>query len=178
MDILDVTGLTGVHTAAKYRLGSRYTDEAGNQYRYVYVDDNVDVTAGMYLSAADNAVVGPFSVTPDRSGGSALVKALTNANAYPGGGIAMFAADVSEDERYGWILVDGYVGTYGARATFLTDGTAVKGSPLIPSDTDGALAIAVFYTDHDPTENTWAKVGFADADDSATAGTGYISTGW
>jgi len=160
--------LTTAYTLAQarklgYSLGEVRLGLTGEMYQFAYIDDDVDVTAGMTLAQAD-AAVSPHAATPDYTGGSALIYAGTNNNVMPVAGIAMAAADVSEGYRYMWIQ------TRGENAVaLLTDTNVAASSRLVMDDADGTCAPHTVETDADPVMDEWASFGWAKAADTGTS---------
>jgi len=162
--------LTTVYKTAVEDLGTIRFGPHGEVYQFVYVDDDVDVTAACSVMGLADNVVSEYAVTPDRAAGSGLTKALTNASCIPVAGVAMFTADVSEGERYGWIQVKGR-----HAGGFTTDGSVVAGIGIVAHvSTDGAAQIANYETDGDPTDNTSSIFAIAIEADDATPVAGEV----
>ena len=159
------------HTSQKYALGtSRIETVEGHEVecKYVKFVNAVDVVAGHVLGLTE---AGPWQCSPDRVDGTyaTLTYAGANKSVMRFGGIALCNADISEGEIYGWVLWDGYC------TNFLTDEGVAKGEALVLHlTTDGAAETAIAETDGDPECDRYAAFGFADADDTAAVGTGYI----
>lgn len=148
----------------KYPLGTLYELD-GNTYRYVKVTDAVDVTIGMSLSPSTS---GGWYVTPDRAGGTAVVKARTTSSGYPIAGIALGSVDVSE-EPYCWIQVAGLC-TY-----ILTDGNFTASELVEGIATDGTAGLAIYETDFDPSDTTVFAFGVTYEADTGTVGSAYLT---
>ena len=147
-------------------LGTVWEDGLGRSYQFVYIDDDVDVTVGMTLIAADDTV-SDHAVTPDIAGGSSVVYGGTNTNMFIHNGIAMAAADVSEGERYMWSQVKGR-----NSVDMLTDTNVAVGRGLV-AVADGTAGLDTLETDADPMTNIHRVVGFAlDADTAAVLAIG------
>ena len=162
--------LTTTYATEVHALGTLYQEKNGKMYRFVKVTDAVDVTIGMSLGISTE---GNWAVTPDRSGGTGLSKALETTSVFvPVAGIALGSVDVSE-EPYCWIQVGGLC------VNILTDEN-VTASNLIGAHatTDGVAILSYYETNLDPTENTFAAFAVAYADDTSTVGVGYLHNCW
>lgn len=141
-------------------------EEAGRQYQFVYVDDDVDVVVGSVLIAADDTV-SDHAVTPDIAGGSSIVYAGTNTNMFIHHGIAMAACDVSEGYRYIWSQVKGR-----NAVAIVTDTNVVVGRGIV-AVSDGTAGLDTLETDADPMTNIHRVLGFAaDADSGSSLAIG------
>jgi hypothetical protein len=115
-------------TIQQYRLGEtrEVIDTNGwmDVYKYFKVVDDVDIAVGMDVQHTDT----PGYVTPDRTGGSAILDGAVTA---PAGVADAFTGtfDVSEDERFGWFLI-----SKGSRVVLKTnaDGDIAEGDFLMP----------------------------------------------
>ena len=153
--------LSKVYDTERVPLGTVWDDGMGRYFQFVYIDDDVDVTAGMVLVAADDTVK-DHAVTPDIADRSSIVYAGTNSNMFIHNGIAMAAADVSAGERYMWSQVTGR-----NIVAMLTDTNVAVGRGLV-AVSDGTAGLDTLETDATPMTNIHRVVGFAMDVDSGT----------
>lgn len=129
-------------------------EDSGKVWRLVQFDNgvgNVAAAAGhvAYWKNRASAIV-----TSDESDGEGLLQGFAG----------VFQVAVT-DQYYCFVQIGGYV------TNFLTDGSVAKGGALILTTSDGAITSQAAGS-----VNTVA-FGYADADDAATVGTGWLYLG-
>ena len=139
-DVHNITpgAYTDSHATPKYNLGTISWANDGTAYRYVQVDDAVDLIVG-HVVCYEGAEANGYVVTPDRDSDEASTLAA---------GVAVAIVDVSANP-YCWIQVSGYC------ATVLGDGSVAAGEFVVPhASTDGAADTMIANTDGSSTAHT------------------------
>jgi len=129
-------------------------EDGGICYRLVQFDNGVGNVAAAAGAAAYWKTRASSIVTSDESDGEGLLH-----------GYAGFFLLVVTDQNYCFVQVGGPI------TNLITDGNVAKGGALILTTTDGTITSQAAGS-----VNT-KSFGYADADDAATVGTGYLNVG-
>ncbi len=113
------SGFTESSTTPTNKLGALATDQNGNIYRYVLVEDAA-LADGDVVEYSDTS---GYEVTKDRAGGSSI-----------GRMVAGVAVGTIADASYGWIMVS------GRHDAVKTDGGVTAGDRLVPHATSDGVA--------------------------------------